>query len=200
MILKLSLTIGAAFAFAEFVGYWLHVLLHNEKIPFLSRTHLLHHLVAYARIKRAAKGGRPEDEPYDDHLFIGLEWVLPVGAIISLAQIALRSAGFAPLLQIVFIAASFLWGLFMFTYMHQALHEESFWMEGNGLLRELFLRARRRHHIHHLDLDGGGRIGKNYGILFFFFDDLFGSLDENDPARAEDGVKAAFKHYSYLRR
>src|SRR5258708_36941951 len=32
---------------AELVGYWLHRLLHSGKLPFLSRSHMLHHLLLY---------------------------------------------------------------------------------------------------------------------------------------------------------
>ena len=33
--------------FAEFFGYWLHILLHNDKIKWLSRSHMQHHLREY---------------------------------------------------------------------------------------------------------------------------------------------------------
>jgi hypothetical protein len=32
---------------AEFAGYWLHRLLHSDKIPALSRGHLIHHFLIY---------------------------------------------------------------------------------------------------------------------------------------------------------
>jgi len=32
---------------AEFAGYWLHRLLHTDKLSFLSRGHMLHHLLLY---------------------------------------------------------------------------------------------------------------------------------------------------------
>ncbi len=32
---------------AELAGYWLHSLLHSDKLPFLSRSHIVHHLLLY---------------------------------------------------------------------------------------------------------------------------------------------------------
>ncbi len=32
---------------AEFTGYWLHRLLHCDKVQFLSRGHLIHHFLVY---------------------------------------------------------------------------------------------------------------------------------------------------------
>jgi sterol desaturase/sphingolipid hydroxylase (fatty acid hydroxylase superfamily) len=32
---------------AELAGYWLHGLLHSYKLPFLNRSHMVHHLLLY---------------------------------------------------------------------------------------------------------------------------------------------------------
>ncbi|MDE1975878.1 MAG: hypothetical protein KGI84_01305, partial [Elusimicrobia bacterium] len=42
----LGFFVGACLT-AEFVGYWLHILLHSDKIKFLSRSHMIHHLISY---------------------------------------------------------------------------------------------------------------------------------------------------------
>src|ERR1700745_3559683 len=46
-LIGIPLTLLGACLLAEFFGYWLHRLLHSDKIPFLSRGHLIHHLLIY---------------------------------------------------------------------------------------------------------------------------------------------------------
>jgi sterol desaturase/sphingolipid hydroxylase (fatty acid hydroxylase superfamily) len=200
MIPKLILTVAAACAFAEFVGYWLHVLLHNEKIPYLSRNHMIHHLVIYAPNKPMRPSRAYLAANYDraSILGIGLEWLLPVAVIVPLSLIALRFAGLGPVLQAAFIAASLGWGLLMFSYMHDAMHQKWFWMERSALWRRWFLRARRLHDVHHMDLDASGRMTRNYGICLFYFDRLFGSLTEEHRTFNREGLKAAFRRYAFI--
>lgn len=38
------LALIAGWLYAEICGYFLHILLHSEKIPFLSHSHVIHHL------------------------------------------------------------------------------------------------------------------------------------------------------------
>ncbi|MFI5360921.1 MAG: sterol desaturase family protein [Elusimicrobiota bacterium] len=199
MALSLILTVAAACIFAELVGYWLHVLLHNEKIPFLSRNHMIHHLVVYARNTkvRPLRVGDASEDPAE-LLFMGLEWLFPIGAILPLALIVLRIAGLSVVLQAAFVATSLLWGLLMFNYMHDALHEKSFWMERSSFWRNRFRCAQRRHDIHHMDIDAAGRLTRNYGIFFFFFDRLFGTFADRRRSERHDGLKTAFKRYAVL--
>ena len=200
MILAFLLTVAAACAFTEFLGYWLHVLLHNERIPFLSRNHMIHHLVVYApnkpqrpsRVYRSSTYGRA------GLLGIGLEWLLPVGILLPLVLIALRLARMTPALQAVFIATSLGWGFLMFSYMHDAMHENGFWMAFSPFWRNWFLRARVRHDIHHMELDPSGRMTRNYGICFFAFDRLFGTLTERHVKFSQAGLLAAHKRYAFI--
>ncbi|MFI5360922.1 MAG: sterol desaturase family protein [Elusimicrobiota bacterium] len=200
MIVSLLPTVAAACVFAEFVGYWLHVLLHNEQIPFLSRNHMVHHLVVYAPNKpmRPSRAYLTSTYGRAGILGIGLEWLIPVAVLIPLELTALRLAGLAPLLEGAFVAASLGWGLLMFSYMHDAMHEKWFWMERSAFWRRWFLRARRRHDIHHMDLDAAGRMTTNYGICFFAFDFLFGTLVEEHRTFNKAGLEASFRRYSYI--
>src|ERR1700740_1951555 len=45
--LHVILTIGGSIFLAELVGYNLHRILHSERFPALSRTHLIHHFLLY---------------------------------------------------------------------------------------------------------------------------------------------------------
>jgi hypothetical protein len=69
---------------AELFGYWLHRLLHSDKIPFLSRGHLIHHFLIYGP-------GQPMrlDKYHDatEQRFsvgnVGLEWLVPSAMILA---------------------------------------------------------------------------------------------------------------------
>ena len=200
MIFSLTLTVIAACAFTEFIGYWLHVLLHNEKIPFLSRNHMIHHLVVYAPNKPMRPSRAYLTSTYDRAglLGIGLEWLLPVGILLPLVLLALRFAGLAPSLQAVFIATSLGWGFLMFSYMHDAMHENGFWMADSPFWKNWFLRARLFHDIHHMELDESGRMTRNYGICFFAFDRLFATLTESHGKFNQAGLIAAHKRYAFI--
>ena len=200
MILMLFLTVASACVFTEFIGYWLHFLLHDEKIPFLSRNHMIHHLVVYAPNKPMRPSREYLGSTYDraSLLGIGLEWLLPVGLLLPLVLLALRRAGLAPWLQAVFIATSVGWGFLMFNYMHDAMHENGFWMSRSRFWRNWFLRARRRHDVHHMDLDESGRMTRNYGICFFVFDRLFNTLTDQHRVFNQAGLSAAHKRYAYI--
>src|SRR5258707_12565473 len=85
---------------AEFFGYWLHRLLHSDKIPFLSRGHLIHHFLIYGP-------GQPMrlDKYHDatEQRFsvgnIGLEWIAPSAMILAALCGAMRLAHLPALYQ-----------------------------------------------------------------------------------------------------
>jgi hypothetical protein len=78
---------------AEFFAYWLHRLLHSDKIPCLSRGHLIHHFLIYGP-------GQPMrlDEYHDatDDRFsvgnVGLEWLVPSAMILTVLWASMRLA------------------------------------------------------------------------------------------------------------
>ena len=85
-VIAIPLTFMSACLLAEFFGYWLHRLLHSDRIPLLSRGHLIHHFLIYGP-------GQPMRlEKYHDateHRFsvgnIGLEWLVPSAMILAVA-------------------------------------------------------------------------------------------------------------------
>ncbi len=198
MIAKLLLSAAAGCFYAEFVGYWLHVLLHSEKVPFLSRNHMLHHLVAYAPDK-PQRPSREYLETTSDRasiLGIGMEWIGPVVLILGVSVGALTALGVGAAEQAVFSAVALGWGALMFWYMHDAMHLRDFWMEGRSFWKAWFLDARRRHDVHHMDLSDAGRMNKNYGICFFGFDRLFGSFQDQHKRFNRAGLEAAERRYA----
>lgn len=194
------LAAAAAALFTEFAGYWLHVLLHSHKIRFLSRNHMIHHLSVYA----PNKPQRPSHEYLISTygraavLGIGLEWLLPAAVLLAAEIGGLRALGVGPAAGTAFVAASLAWGWLMFGYMHDAMHLKGFWMErAPESLRAWFLRARLRHDIHHMDLDDAGFMPYNFGICFFAFDALFGTLKPGHDRFNPRGLEAAMSRYAF---
>lgn len=190
----------SACLFTEFVGYWLHVLLHSEKVGFLSRSHMIHHLVVYAPNKpmRPSRDYLVSTYGRANVLGVGLEWLLPVALLLPAVLQVLRAAGVGAFHQVLFIGTSLAWGWFLFGYMHDAMHLREFWMEERPFLSRSFLNARKRHDIHHMQLTDDGRMTTNYGICFFLFDRLFGTLAEEHGRFNRRGLSAAYARYAAL--
>lgn len=200
IIVKALLTLASAWLYTEFAGYWLHKLLHSEKIEFLSRNHMLHHLVVYP----PDKPQRP-DEAYRSSTYgraallgIGMEWIGPILLILGTALAIMTWAGAAVSYLLLFAAASSLWGWVMFAYVHDGMHSKGFWLGKVPAIKGWFLGARRLHDIHHMDLVDDGRETLNFGICFFFFDRLFGTYRNEFARFNRKGYEAALRRYSYI--
>lgn len=201
MSLVLLSSAAAGCVFAEVVGYFLHILLHSEKVAWLSRGHMIHHLKVYGP-KRSLRQAGPYKNSVDGEdrygfLGIGLEWLAPVvlllAAAVSLCSFVLRIPAAT---QAVFMGAALLWGKFMFGTMHDSMHLEGYWMASVPVLGAWYRRIRRLHDIHHLDFSDDGRMLTNYGICFFGFDRLFGTYESKAGAFNEPGFQAALKRYA----
>lgn len=190
------LTVILAVLFTEFVGYFLHRLLHSDKIAWLSRSHMIHHLKDYGpkdsmRREEYLSGARERISVVG----IGLEWVAPSFLVYG-GLVALMSAFGVPwFLQILAVATSIGWALLMFNYFHDAMHLNDFWMLKLPFVGKWFKRVRRRHDIHHKQLSNEGRMDTNFGICFFFMDKLFGTLEKKVKMFNEVGYKQALKRY-----
>lgn len=200
-MLHLLAVAAAGCLFTEAVGYWLHILLHSEKVSWLSRGHMIHHLKVYGPKRSLRQPGPYKDSLGDGERYgflgIGLEWLLPillvlVGAV-ALFSFVLR----VPLLtQVVFMVPALLWGKFMFGTMHDSMHIEGYWMASAPVLGHWYRRIRRLHDIHHLNFSADGRMLTNYGICFFGFDRVFGTFEDKAGAFNEAGFQAALKRYA----
>jgi sterol desaturase/sphingolipid hydroxylase (fatty acid hydroxylase superfamily) len=198
-MIKLALAALAGCAFTETVGYFLHILLHSEKIAWLSRGHMIHHLKIYGP-KRSLRQPGPYRDSVDGRwgfLGIGLEWLLPIVLVlvsaVALASVVLRiPAG----VQAVFMGTALLWGKFMFGDLHDSMHVEGHWLASLPVASGWYRGIRRLHDIHHLHFSDDGRMPKNFGIAFFGFDRLFGTFEESAGAFNGPGYEAALRRYA----
>ncbi len=195
-LIGIPLTLLISCLLAEFFGYWLHRLLHSDKIPLLSRGHLIHHFLIYGP-------GQPMRlEKYHDatdHRFsvgnIGLEWLVPSAIILAVVWAAIRLVHLSALYQIIALATLVVWPIFMFSYLHDRMHLSDFWMERTPLLRVWFRGARRMHDIHHHAVDDNGRMEANFGIGFFVFDCIFQTMGSRHRPFNRAGFAAARLRY-----
>jgi sterol desaturase/sphingolipid hydroxylase (fatty acid hydroxylase superfamily) len=200
-LIGIPLTLAISCLLAEFLGYWLHRLLHSDRVPFLSRGHLIHHFLTYGP-------GQPmrHDQYQDatDHRFsvgnVGLEWLAP-SAIILAALWALLTLAHVPVLyQALALATLVVWPVLMFSYLHDRMHLTDFWMERTPVLRVWFRGARRLHDIHHHALNDHGHMDANFGIGFFLFDRLFRTMARRHRPFNRGGFRAARSRYGLIER
>ena len=170
--------VAASIVVAELLGYLLHRLMHSGWIPWLSTSHMKHHMVLYGPLQKQ----RPSEQYLDATTGqiaignIGLEWIIPSSAILTISVAALRLLRVSFTDQAVSIGTILVWSFLMFSYLHDRMHIKNFWMERAPFLRRWFVRARRLHDLHHHALNNSGLMDKNFGIGFFAFDRLFGTL------------------------
>ena len=184
---------------AELVGYWLHRLLHSGVIAFLSRNHMKHHLVLYGPFQHqrsAAYQHATEDSVSLGN--IGLEWLAPSVLLMAGAVAMFWFLNVRLLYQLIYFVVTLGWSFLMFSWLHDVLHVEGTWLERSRLLRRWFLSARSFHDIHHHTLNKQGLMDKNFGIGFFFFDRIFGTLAVHRPECEEAQLSAAKERFSSL--
>ncbi len=173
--------------FAEIYGYWLHRLLHSDKIHLLSRNHMIHHLQIY--------GPRMKQRPETAYRYavsgranvggVGLEWLVPIAVSIGVIFVAFWLAGGTSLQASVFVGVALGYSYFLFWHLHNAMHQRETWLSKSRWLSPWFLRARRRHDIHHVRLNAQGFLYSNFGIGFGWMDNVFGTAFTN-ATRVED--------------
>jgi sterol desaturase/sphingolipid hydroxylase (fatty acid hydroxylase superfamily) len=181
---------------AELSGYWLHRLLHSEKLPFLSRAHMIHHLLIYgpdqpmhtqnykdATSRRLALGN------------IGAEWLVPSAFILALAWLAMMSLRVPAIDQLFALITLAIWPFTTFSYLHDRMHLQNPWMARIPVIRQWFLKVRRLHDIHHHRVNDAGRMDTNFGIGFHLFDRLFGTLATRHRQLNQKGFEAARHRY-----
>lgn len=185
--------------FAEFVGYWLHILLHSEKVPALSRAHMLHHLRDYSPGKTLHRDEYLSSTDDRAHfLGIGFEWILPILTIVILSTAIMNLLGMSWNSQIIFTVSALAWGYFMFGYIHSSMHLKNFWMHKIPGLSSWHKNIRKLHDYHHLQISPDGRMQKNYGICFYWFDRLFRTYSPSTKPFDRAGHTAALERYKDL--
>jgi len=186
---------------AEVVGYLLHRLLHSERIRWLSRSHMEHHLEHYGPLRPM----RPSEKYMDATTGrwaignVGMEWIAPAALLLVIFVAAFSALGISWPYQAAFIVLTLGWSALMFSYLHDRMHMRGFWMERNWLLRRWFIGARRLHDIHHLTLNDSGRMDRNFGIGFYFIDRLFGTRADKQLGLNWTGIEMTRMRYAQAR-
>jgi sterol desaturase/sphingolipid hydroxylase (fatty acid hydroxylase superfamily) len=200
-VLGILLTLAISCLAAEFFGYWLHRLLHSDKVPLLSRGHLIHHFLIYGPGQPMR---RNHYQDATDNRFavgnIGLEWLVPSAILLAALWALMMLLRIPALYQSIALATLILWPAFMFSYLHDRMHLSEFWMAQNPVLHSWFRGARRLHDIHHHAVDDNGRMDTNFGIGFFVFDRVFRTIASHHRPFNRAGFEAARRRYSLVER
>jgi sterol desaturase/sphingolipid hydroxylase (fatty acid hydroxylase superfamily) len=176
-ILLVFFAILLAVLSSEGVGYFLHRLLHNPRMGFLSKNHMTHHLLSYGSLMQQAD--------YVYHLQINeskslVSVQLEFTAILLTLSVAIGTfiyfSDYAMFI-LIFIAVFIIWTEVAFVMMHTKMHFSNFWMVKNSITNKWFMRVRNQHVIHHCNIDDSGRLNTNYGICFFLYDKIFGTYE-----------------------
>lgn len=193
---EVLLTLVASCFVAEFAGYWLHRLLHSDKFPALSQGHLIHHFLIYGP-SQAMRHDEYHDATHGRFSVgnVGLEWLAPSALIFFTCWGIMLAAGVPPVYQVFSLAILVAWPVFMFSYLHDRMHLKDFWMARTPILKIWFCNARRLHEIHHRAMNDEGRMEANFGIGFFWFDRLFGTLGRRHQPFNWNGLQAAMSRY-----
>ena len=194
--IDILLTLTGSVVIAELAGYALHRLMHSDRFPAMSRAHLIHHLLIYgpqqpmrtAEYNDATSGRTSIGN-------VGLEWLIPSGLILAICWCALWLLGIPLAYRVLSMITLLAWPIFMFSYLHDRMHIQNFWMERTPVIRWWFRKARRLHDIHHRSLDSDGRMDKNFGIGFFLFDRVFRTLAKRHCPFNWHGYRAAVRRY-----
>jgi len=149
-----------------------------------------------------ASGATLEYRDATDHSFslgnVGVDWLIPAALLLVCALGVFRLLHVRSLYQLIYFVATLGWSFLMFSYLHDGLHIDGYWMERNRWLKGWFVSARSRHEIHHHAINDQGLMDRNFGIGFFFFDRLFGTLCSVEPAFNDTGYKMAQARFSSM--
>lgn len=185
-----------SFLVAEFAGYWLHRLLHSNKLPFLSRSHMVHHLLLYGPLQ-PMRNERYRDATHGRVALgnIGIEWLAPSVVVLICCWGVMFLLHVVLIYQVIVLAGLVVWPFFTFSLLHDAMHLRDFWMARTPLINCWFRRARRLHDIHHHSINNAGKMNANFGIAFFLFDRLFRTLPTRHRPANRKGLGIALQRY-----
>ena len=185
-----------SFLVAEFAGYWLHRLLHSERLPFLSRGHMAHHLLLYGPLQpMRAENYKDATRGRVSLGNIGIEWLAPSALLLIFCWGLMLLFHVAPIYQAIALTSLVIWPVFTFSLLHDAMHVRNFWMERAPLINGWFRKARRLHDIHHHSVNNAGHMNANFGIGFFLFDRLFRTLTTRHHPLNRKGFALAWQRF-----
>jgi len=180
---------------AEFAGYWLHRLLHSDKIPALSRGHLIHHFLSMAPANPCAPTNTTTPRTIAFRGQRRLEWLVPSGVILLFCWGVMALLHVPQGYEVLALCTLLGWPILMFSYLHDRMHVENFWMAKVPGLRTWFLKARRLHDIHHKSLDSDALWMPTLASAFYFFDRIFGTMTKRHRPFNWCGYKTAAERY-----
>jgi sterol desaturase/sphingolipid hydroxylase (fatty acid hydroxylase superfamily) len=191
-----ALAVGFALFLAELAGYVLHRVMHNERFRTLSKAHMIHHIELYAPDQSMRSAEYKDATDGRASLGnIGMEWVLPSASILCVCWGVMWGLHIAWRYELVVLATLLAWPILMFSYLHDRMHLEKFWMARMPLLKIWFTKARRLHDIHHRSMNDDGRMNSNFGIGFFFFDRVFGTMANRHRQLNRTGYQKAINRH-----
>lgn len=159
-MLKVLFVILSGLVFGEIVGYLIHRLIHWERMGFLFRRHMVHHLKLYPTTDFLSDQYRSPGKDNTMYVFT---------AFIAVACILMFI--FAPVWIAAIYSVEFIILGLLNDYFHDAFH-----IRFHKLTKyEWFLNLRRLHFHHHEDM------GKNFGIFSWLGDYIFRTF--KDPAK-----------------
>jgi hypothetical protein len=161
-----------------------------------------HHLMLYGPLQSQRPGAEYQDATRGEVAIgnVGMEWLIPGSALLGGSVALLHLMRVTLPHQLIFVAGTLVWSFLMFSYLHDRMHLAGFWMERHPLLKHWFVAARNAHDIHHRALNDEGFMDKNFGIAFFFFDRLFGTLASDPPTFNQRGYASALGRFGGLLR
>lgn len=200
MLLQALIMIFLGVVFAELCGYIIHTLLHSQKIEYLSRNHMIHHMKVYGpqMPQRPSEKYKNSLGNRAEILGVGMEWVFPIALIILLTYGITFYLNISLMWTSLFIVTALVWGFFLFGYMHDAMHVANFWMSENSIFKNWFLKIRKLHDIHHLHISNDGKMNVNYGICFFVFDRIFRTYQKEHTLFNKPGYQTAKDRYQFI--
>jgi len=123
--------VAIAILTAELAGYVLHRVMHSERFPVLSRAHMIRHFELYgpAQSMRSAVYRRATDGRASLGN-IGMEWVVPSAITLGTCWAVMWALHVAWKYEVLVLAILLGWPMFMFSYLHDRMPLEKFWMYG----------------------------------------------------------------------
>lgn len=162
--------------------------------------HMKHHLLLYGPLQKQRPGEHYLDSTIGEIAIgnIGLEWIIPAAILLIALGGLFWFVGISGAYQILFFGIVLAWSFWVFSYLHDRMHIQGFWMERVPIVKHWFRWARNLHDIHHRVLNDRGLMNKNFGIGFAFFDWLFGTMATVQPPLNHAGLAAARQRFDFV--
>lgn len=152
------------FFVTNLLGYIIHRFLHQTWAGSFYHKHMTHHLILYPTYDYTSVKYRNagKDNTVITFLLISIPLVILM-IFLWLLNILSLAVVVTILLTIAILG-------FLHNFIHDAFHIEDHILNKIPIIKNLFEKWNRIHYLHHYNLE------KNYGIFFFAFDRLFGTL------------------------